>query len=169
MAATLEWKEPMAVCQWRWRTQSAPELRLFFRLFVKWIVILSVPTLGFVYWYAPTELPHVVVCFLALLIASMGRLAATGWLTRKERIRYSVEAKGLRRRTGSGGMLYRWREIEGYHLGTHPSVKDAGVLKLKLRGFRRVREWSFSTAQLSEAEVERAIQRHLTRRNTRCF
>lgn len=60
MAASLQWTEPLTVRQQQWQTKDIPEIKTFLRLFGKWLLLLGVPSLVAIYYFMPTELPHVV-------------------------------------------------------------------------------------------------------------
>ena len=163
MAASLEWTEPIAVRLWRWQTQELPQIRELFRLFCKWSVLLGIPALIAISRLLPSDLPQAIIGFLSLAILHPVAIAVQVWAVKKERVRYSVEGNGLRRR-GSGAVLYHWKNIESYRIAEHPHVSGMGVLELKIRWYRRVRQWSFHPSQISEQELVRALQKHLPER-----
>lgn len=169
MIAGLQWTEPVVVRQWQWQTQGLSEAKKLFWFFAKWVFVLCIPVLFFVYRVSPPELPLIATTCLALATLKPLALAIQVWASYKDSIRYSVEGRGLCRRVRGGRVFYLWKNVESYRVVKHSHIAGIGVLELKMRRSRRLYQWSFNPSQLDEQELIRAIQKHLPEHSLRSF
>jgi len=159
MAAVLQWTEPIAARRWRWQTVELPEVKKILWLFAKWSLLLGLPTLLLVYRFAPTEFPRVAIGFLVLAVFQPVSLAIQVWVSCRSGCRYSVTRQGLRR-SGSSTVVFPWRSMEGYQISEHQRLPGLCVLEFKMKRRHHIHQWSFSTSQMSEQELKRAIGRY---------
>lgn len=61
----LTWEKPAVVTEWEWRNEFMPQIKDLFRLWVKWSILLGIPTLAAIYFVAPDMLLRVALVVVA--------------------------------------------------------------------------------------------------------
>ena len=161
--AGLQWTEPIAARQWRWQAQELPAVKKCFCLCPKWSLLIGVPVLLFVHQIAPTELPRIAICLGGLAVLLPVYLGLSTWIVCQNSKKYSITEKGLYLAYTSK-VIFPWKDIENYSIVKHPHLPDLHVLEFKMKHFRKVHQWAFSTSQLDEQGLEKAMQRYLGQR-----
>ena len=163
MSASLQWAEPIAAREWRWRVRELPAVKKTFWLVPKWLLLLGVPALLLVHYLAPMELPRIALCLFGLAGALPTYLWFSTWIICKNSKNYSVIGKGLRLAYTSK-IIYPWKDIENYRIVKHPHLPDLRVLEFKMKHSRKVHQWAFSPSRMQERELEETLQKHLSKR-----
>ena len=163
MSASLQWAEPVAAREWRWQTQELPAVKKTFWMVPKWSLLLGVPALLLVHHFAPMELPRIAICLICLAVLLPAHLYLSTWIICRNSKRYSITGKGLRLAYTSK-FIYPWAGVENYSIVRHPRLPDLRVLEFKMKRYNKVHQWAFSTSQLDDREVEKAMQEHLPNR-----
>ena len=163
MSTSLQWAEPVAAREWRWRTQELPGVKKVFWLCPKWSVLIGVPALLFIHHLAPTELPRITISLFGLAVFLPVYVGVYAWIICKNSKRYSITGKGLRLAYTSK-VIYPWASVESYSIVSHPRLPNLRVLEFKMKRHDKVHQWAFSTCQLDDREVEKAMQEHLPNR-----
>ena len=102
----LAWEKPATVTEWEWRNEGVPQIKDLYRIWVKWSIILGIPTLITIYVLAPELLIGETLVIVALAVVFPAILGCRMRVAEKQGCRYRLTGKGL-----------HWRSAErgGYH------------------------------------------------------
>ncbi len=127
----LKWTPPRALEDWEWREGNGGAMcRRVFALFWKWGVLLGVPPLLAVRYWAPEMLGRTGVSLVAMLGACSVLLPLQVWLGHKVGTRYKINRKGLWRfRTSTRQYMARRGRLQ--HRGPFPCCRGESPDRLR--------------------------------------
>jgi len=156
----LTWEKPVAVKEWEWRNEGVSQTRLLYRLWVKWSIILGLPTLATIYFLAPERLVRSALFIAALAVIYPAVFCFQMWLAQKHGSKYRLTDQGLHWRTSDRAGCYLWRDLESFRVYAHKDIPGICVLEFQVKQFKSPRRWFFDPRQIEERDVARLLSEH---------
>ena len=156
----LTWEKPSVVTEWEWQNEGVPQAENLYRLWIKWSILLGVPTLCTAYYIAPESLLRTMLVVAALAVVQPAVLGLQMRVSHKRGCRYRLTEKGLHWRTADNGGRYSWDDLESFRVYAHGDVAGVRVLELKVKRYKSPRRWFFDPQQIEERDITRLSSEH---------